>query len=138
MARNLVIVESPAKAKTIGKFLGKGFQVQASMGHVRDLPEKVRGEDIGVDVNNDFKPTYQVLTDMGYEVVGSRAGIYLWVKVGDAAAATGRLLERGVVVSPGPAFGPGGEGFIRLALVPTLEDCVDAVEVLKSCLSTET
>jgi succinyldiaminopimelate transaminase len=75
--------------------------------------------------------------DMGYEVVGSRAGIYLWVRVGDEAAATSRLLERGVVVSPGPAFGPGGEGFIRLALVPTLEDCVDAVEVLKSCLSNE-
>jgi len=75
--------------------------------------------------------------DMGYEVVGSRAGIYLWVRVGDEAAATRRLLERGVVVSPGPAFGPGGEGFIRLALVPTLEECLDSVEVLKSCLRNE-
>ncbi len=52
--KNLVIVESPAKAKTINKILGKDFIVKASMGHVRDLPEK----DLGVDVENDFKPKY--------------------------------------------------------------------------------
>jgi DNA topoisomerase-1 len=63
VGKSLVIVESPAKARTLEKFLGKGFQVKASMGHVRDLPSKVRGEDIGVDEENDFAPTYQVLAD---------------------------------------------------------------------------
>jgi DNA topoisomerase-1 len=52
--KNLVIVESPAKAKTINKILGRDFMVKASMGHVRDLPEK----DLGVDVENGFKPKY--------------------------------------------------------------------------------
>ena len=74
--------------------------------------------------------------DMGYEVVGSRAGIYLWVRVGDDVAVTKRLLDEGVVVSPGRAFGPGGEGFIRLALVPGVEDCRAAVEVVRTCLTT--
>ncbi|MFH0909442.1 MAG: type I DNA topoisomerase [bacterium] len=54
MAKNLVIVESPAKAKTINKILGKDFTVRASMGHVRDLPQK----ELGVDVENNFKPKY--------------------------------------------------------------------------------
>ncbi|HEU5087769.1 MAG TPA: DNA topoisomerase, partial [Roseiflexaceae bacterium] len=56
MADKLVIVESPAKAKTIQKYLGRGFRVEASMGHVRDLPKS----DLGVDVDGDFKPIYQV------------------------------------------------------------------------------
>jgi len=53
--QNLVIVESPAKAKTIGKYLGKDFEVKASMGHLRDLPKSV----IGVDIENDFEPVYK-------------------------------------------------------------------------------
>ncbi|MBI4129092.1 DNA topoisomerase I, partial [Candidatus Peregrinibacteria bacterium] len=53
---HLLIVESPAKARTIKRFLGKSFLVEASMGHVRDLPE---GE-LGVDPANDFAPTYEV------------------------------------------------------------------------------
>jgi DNA topoisomerase I len=57
MARNLVIVESPAKAKTIGKYLGKNFVVKASLGHVKDLPKK----DLSVDVDNDFTPVYEVI-----------------------------------------------------------------------------
>src|ERR1035437_9762696 len=57
MAKNLVIVESPAKAKTIGKYLGKQFVVKASIGHVKDLPKK----DLSVDVDNDFKPVYEVI-----------------------------------------------------------------------------
>jgi succinyldiaminopimelate transaminase len=73
--------------------------------------------------------------EMGYEVVGSRAGLYLWVKVEDDMAAAGRLLDGGVVVSPGRAFGPGGEGFLRLALVPTVEECEESVEVLRACLT---
>ena len=73
--------------------------------------------------------------DLGYEVVGSRAGIYLWVVVGDDLEVTKRLLDNGVVVSPGRIFGAGGEGHIRLALVPTMEEIEQAVEVLKACLS---
>jgi len=56
MAKNLVIVESPAKAKTINKYLGNGYSVKASMGHIRDLPEK----GLGVDIENKFEPTYEV------------------------------------------------------------------------------
>jgi DNA topoisomerase-1 len=57
MAKSLVIVESPAKAKTINKFLGRNFTVKASMGHVRDLPKRT----LGVDEKKDFKPTYEIL-----------------------------------------------------------------------------
>lgn len=59
MAKNLVIVESPAKAKTIEKFLGNEFQVESSYGHIADLPSK----EIGVDVENGFKPKYEVSAD---------------------------------------------------------------------------
>ncbi len=54
-AKNLVIVESPAKAKTIGKYLGPDYQVKASMGHLRDLPKST----LGVDVDGDFTPNYR-------------------------------------------------------------------------------
>ncbi|PNQ73867.1 type I DNA topoisomerase [Hanstruepera neustonica] len=59
MAKNLVIVESPAKAKTIEKFLGKDFKVESSFGHIADLPSK----ELGVDVDGDFKPKYEVSKD---------------------------------------------------------------------------
>ncbi|AZQ60315.1 type I DNA topoisomerase [Maribacter sp. MJ134] len=59
MAKNLVIVESPAKAKTIEKFLGKDFKVESSFGHIADLPSK----ELGVDVDNDFEPKYIVDKD---------------------------------------------------------------------------
>jgi len=59
MAKNLVIVESPAKAKTIEKFLGKDFKVESSYGHISDLPSK----ELGVDVDGDFDPKYQVSSD---------------------------------------------------------------------------
>lgn len=59
MAKNLVIVESPAKAKTIEKFLGKDFKVESSFGHISDLPSK----ELGVDVEGDFKPKYEVSRD---------------------------------------------------------------------------
>ena len=71
---------------------------------------------------------------LGLTVVGSTAALYLWVAVDDDLAVTTRLLEHGVVVSPGRAFGPGGEGYIRLALVPTLAECEQAVEVLVETL----
>ena len=57
MPKSLVIVESPAKAKTIGKYLGKNFVVKASLGHVKDLPKN----DIAIDVEHDFRPTYVVI-----------------------------------------------------------------------------
>src|SRR3990167_7401169 len=54
MSKNLVVVESPAKARTIEKILGKGYTVEASFGHVRDLPQSK----LGVDVEHDFEPQY--------------------------------------------------------------------------------
>jgi DNA topoisomerase-1 len=57
MSKSLVIVESPSKAKTINKYLGKGFKVIASVGHIKDLPKK----GLGVDIENDFEPTYEVM-----------------------------------------------------------------------------
>jgi DNA topoisomerase-1 len=57
MSKSLVIVESPAKAKTIGKYLGKDFVVKASLGHIKDLPKK----DLAIDVDHDFRPNYVVI-----------------------------------------------------------------------------
>ena len=57
MARSLVIVESPAKAKTINKYLGRNFSVKASYGHVMDLPKK----ELGIDTEKGFEPTYEVI-----------------------------------------------------------------------------
>src|SRR5688500_2232374 len=68
MAKGLVIVESPAKAKTINKYLGKNYKVVASMGHVRDLPKSR----LGVDVDDDFAPEY--------EVIASRAKVIKQIK----------------------------------------------------------
>ena len=59
MAENLVIVESPAKAKTIEKYLGLNYKVASSFGHISDLPSK----NIGIDIENDFKPKYEVSSD---------------------------------------------------------------------------
>lgn len=59
MSKNLVIVESPAKAKTIEKYLGKDYTVLSSFGHIRDLPKK----HMNVDIENNFKPTYEVSPD---------------------------------------------------------------------------
>ena len=55
-AKNLVIVESPAKAKTIGKYLGPDYEVMASMGHLRDLPKSKIGVDVDKDFELDYKP----------------------------------------------------------------------------------
>lgn len=59
MAKNLVIVESPAKAKTIERILGKDFTVKSSFGHVRDLPKK----NMGIDIEKDFLPSYEITPD---------------------------------------------------------------------------
>ena len=75
----MVIVESPAKAKTIGRYLGSEYAVKACMGHVRDLPTS----DLGIDLDNDFRPTYQTLTSKRKVVsalkkaAGGRTAVYL-------------------------------------------------------------
>ncbi len=79
MARSLVIVESPAKAKTIGKFLGRSFAVKASVGHIKDLPKSK----LAVDIENGFKPQYVVIPSKAKivkelrEAAKSSAAIYL-------------------------------------------------------------
>ena len=59
MQKNLVIVESPAKAKTIEKFLGNDFKVMSSYGHIRDLKKK----DFSIDIENNFEPSYEIPAD---------------------------------------------------------------------------
>ena len=59
MPKNLVIVESPAKAKTIQKYLGDDFRVESSFGHIVDLPKK----GMGIEIDNNFKPIYEVSED---------------------------------------------------------------------------
>lgn len=71
MAKNLVIVESPAKAKTIQGYLGADYKVVSSYGHVRDLPKK----QLGVDVEHDFKPDYEVSPDKKKTVAALKKGL---------------------------------------------------------------
>ncbi len=61
MGQKLVIVESPAKAKTIKKYLGKNYVVEASMGHIRDLPKS----QLGVDIENNYEPKYITIRGKG-------------------------------------------------------------------------
>jgi len=68
MAKNLVIVESPAKARTLSKYLGRNYQVKASVGHIMDLPKSR----LGVDVENDFQAEYQVIRGKGKVVAELR------------------------------------------------------------------
>src|SRR3954464_3482718 len=68
MTKNLVIVESPAKARTIERYLGPGYRVLASYGHVRDLPENPGKNKLGVDVEHDFAPEYVVSEDRKKQV----------------------------------------------------------------------
>jgi succinyldiaminopimelate transaminase len=75
-----------------------------------------------------------VLAGKGLRVAASRAGIYLWVEVDGSEAFAERLLEHGVVVSPGSFFGKSGEGYVRFALVPSLEDCHAAAGLLEQAL----
>ena len=67
--KSLVIVESPAKSRTINKYLGPGFEVKASMGHIRDLPAK----EFGVDLEKDFEPTYTIMLGKSKVVAGLKA-----------------------------------------------------------------
>jgi acetylornithine aminotransferase len=79
-----------------------------------------------------------VFRSQGVEVAGSVAGMYLWVRVPGGRPSLAwalELLERGLIVAPGSFFGPEGEGFVRMAMVATLDDCARAVEILASALS---
>src|ERR1700685_4028771 len=58
--KRLLIVESPTKAKTVGQYLGKDYEVLASVGHIRDLPKSNKD---AVDIENDFKPNYQIVKE---------------------------------------------------------------------------
>jgi DNA topoisomerase-1 len=74
MSKNLVVVESPAKARTIERYLGPGYRVLASLGHVRDLPENPGKNGLGVDVEGDFAPQYVVVEERKKQVAAiSRA-----------------------------------------------------------------
>jgi DNA topoisomerase-1 len=71
VAKSVVIVESPAKARTIGKFLGKDYRVESCMGHVRDLPKK----EFGIDIEGDFQPSYVVLRNRQEVITSLRAAV---------------------------------------------------------------
>ena len=86
MAQKLVIVESPAKARTIGKFLGKEFTVKASVGHIRDLPKS----SLGVDEANGYEPEYVVLPEKRKVVEELRAAARDAEEVYIATDPTGR------------------------------------------------
>lgn len=78
MAKNLVIVESPAKAKTIAKFLGNDYEIKSSYGHIRDLPKK----GLGVDVTKRFEPTYEISDDkkkVAQELKKAAKGKTVWL-----------------------------------------------------------
>jgi len=60
----LIIVESPTKAKTISKFLGKGYTIESSFGHIRDLPKR----EMGIDIENNFEPKYIIPRDKSKKV----------------------------------------------------------------------
>ncbi len=77
MKKNLVIVESPAKAKTLAKILGEKYLLQASLGHIRDLPRSR----LGVDIEHDFKPKYVVSRDKSKTVLGLKRAVKLARKV---------------------------------------------------------
>ena len=100
---SLVIVESPAKAKTINKYLGPGFKVMASMGHVRDLPSK----SINVDVTNDFAPTYEIMPSRRKTVAGLKKAaqgakmVYLAVDLDREGEAIAWHLTEALGIKPG-------------------------------------
>jgi len=83
MPKHLVIVESPAKARTIERYLGEDYQVLASYGHVRDLPENPGKGKLGVDVDNDFAPEYVVPEDRRRQVAqiekAARSAVDVWL-----------------------------------------------------------
>ena len=93
MAKSLVIVESPAKVKTIKKFLGSKYEVAASMGHVRDLPKS----QLGIDVEHDYEPKYITIRGKGELLASLRKLVKKADKVYLATALTARAKQsRGI------------------------------------------
>ena len=88
-----------------------------------------------------FSAKYQLLRngllDRGYEVLDSYGGLYLWARVPEGFSSSSfakACLDRSIVISPGDFFGQGGEGWFRLAVVPTLDDCQKALEAWPNCM----
>ena len=97
MAKALVIVESPAKAKTINKYLGKNYIVKASIGHVKDLPKR----NLSVDVENGFRPTYEVIEGkIAMDLIKPVSVLWMWISraMGESAFRLGLLTAPTAVV----------------------------------------
>jgi len=94
---NLVIVESPAKARTIKQYLGKGFNVQASFGHVRDLPEK----GLGVDIEKNFKDGEIVSPKTLFEkrLISRKKGVLPEVKILGRGEISKKLVFQNILLS---------------------------------------
>ena len=78
-----------------------------------------------------------VLEGKGYRIAGGAATMYLWIELPDGVGSDDlalRLLEHGLVISPGTFFGPSGAGYVRIALVPSEEECQRAAEILSEVL----
>ena len=89
MQDNLVIVESPAKAKTIGRYLGNGYTVKASMGHVRDLPKSK----IGIDFDHDFEPNYQPIKGKEEVIADLKEKGFTFVRIDDLIYKDGYYID---------------------------------------------
>ena len=87
MAKSLVVVESPSKAKTIAKYLGKGFDVKASVGHVKDLPKSR----MGVDIEGGFEPEYETIKT-------GQAEVRATFKSGKTTVIAGCMVTEGKIV----------------------------------------
>lgn len=108
------------------------FTQRAAIAAWSDDAHAAERRDIFVEKRSVLRKAFEAT---GHRVVASEAGLYLWVDVGDDEATTHRLLEHGIVVAPGRNFGSGGEGYIRLALVPGLEECGAAARALERALA---
>ena len=98
MSKNLVIVESPAKAKTIEKFLGPDYIVKSSIGHIRDMPKK----DMGIDLNNNFLPTYVISGDKKKIVSDLKKSVKVAEKVASIIPSVGVDTELAVIIHVPP------------------------------------
>ena len=107
----------------------------ATQSFVQDAATAAWNDDVHVEKRRQIFAEKRELFKDFFERAGLRymrtdASIYLWITVpgGDDEAYALRLLEEGIVVAPGRSFGPGGEGYVRVALVPRLEECRKAIE----------
>ena len=90
-----------------------------------------RGEvRVAEKIDGEWRVNEPAIESRGWEIVASQATMFLWVVAPDGVV--DRLLERGVIVAPGETFGTSGAGYIRFALVPTLDECRRAAEILQS------